>query len=165
MPAVVSDTSVVNYLAAIGQTELLRLQFGKVLIPPAVWRELHAKPDLPGTAPADLAEKAGWLLVQAPTPGKVLSYLLDDLDPGEAEAIALACEHKPAVVLLDEFEGRTAARRLGLTIIGTAGILAAARAAGHLERIKPLLDRLMQAHRFRLSRDLYQQFVAGDEPV
>jgi len=163
MPAVVSDTSVINYLAAVGQMELLRVQFGKIFVPPAVWRELHAKGDLPGTAPADQARAAGWLAVQAPKPGETLNKLFADLDPGEAEAIALACELKPAVVLLDETEGRLEARRLGLTIIGTVGILAAARRLGQLKNIKPLLDRLMQNHRFRLSRELYEQLVAGDQ--
>ena len=49
MPAVVSDTSVINYLAAVGHAELLRVQFGKIYVPPAVWRELHDAANLPGT--------------------------------------------------------------------------------------------------------------------
>jgi predicted nucleic acid-binding protein len=163
MPAVVSDTSVINYLAAVGQTDLLRIQFGRVYVPPAVWRELHARPNLPGIAPADLAQKSGWLVVQEPKPGQPLNQLRADLDPGEAEAIALACEFKPAIVLLDETDGRLEARRLGLTIIGTIGILAAARQAGQVKKIKPLLDRLMQVHRFRLSQTLYGQLIAGDK--
>jgi uncharacterized protein len=163
MPAVVSDTSVINYLAAVGQTELLRIQFGRIYVPPAVWRELHAKSNLPGTAAADLAQQSGWLVIQEPKPGKILNELLAGLDPGEAEAIALACELKPAVVLLDETDGRLEARRLGLTIIGTVGILAAARQAGQLKKIKPLIDRLTQSHRFRLSRELYDQLIAGDK--
>lgn len=163
MPAVVSDTSVINYLAAIGQTELLRAQFEKIYVPPAVWRELHAKPNLPGTAPADLAQQSGWLVVQQPMPGRILTQLFADLDPGEAEAIALACELRPAIVLLDETEGRLEARRLGLTVIGTVGVLAAARQTGQLKTIKPLLDRLMRDHRFRLSRALYEQLTAGDK--
>jgi hypothetical protein len=163
MPAVVSDTSVINYLTAVGQAELLRVQFGKIYVPPAVWRELHAASNLPGTAAADSAQKSGWLVVQEPKPGKILDQLFADLDPGEAEAIALACELKPAVVLLDETDGRLEARRLGLTIIGTVGILASARKSGQLEKIKPLIDRLMQYYRFRLSRELYDQIIAGDK--
>jgi predicted nucleic acid-binding protein len=163
MPAVVSDTSVINFLAAVAQTELLRIQFGRIYVPPAVWRELHAKPNLPGTAPADAAQKSGWLVVQPPKPGQILNQLIADLDPGEAEAIALACELKPATVLLDETDGRLEARRLGLTIIGTIGVLAAARQAGQLKKIRPLLDRLMQSHRFRLSHELYNQLAAGDK--
>lgn len=92
-----------------------------------------------------------------------MNQLLSDLDSGEAEAIALACELKPAVVLLDETDGRLEARRLGLNIIGTVGILAAARQSGQLGKIQPLLDRLMKTCRFRLSRELYNQLVSGDK--
>ncbi len=163
MAAVVSDTSVINYLAAVGQTALLPVQFGKVFIPPAVWRELHAKPNLPGTTAADSAEKSGWLIIQEPKPSPVLNQLRADLDLGEAEAIALACEFKPAIVLLDEADGRAAALSLGLQIIGTAGILVQARTSGQIYKIKPLLDRLMQEYRFRLSRELYSQLIAEDK--
>jgi len=164
MAAVVSDTSVVHHLAAVGLTDLLRVQFGNVFIPPAVWLELHARSNLPGTAAADLARESGWLVIQEPKPSQTLNQLLADLDPGEAQAIALACELKPAIVLLDETDGRAAARRLGLQIIGTAGILVQARTSGHLQKIKPLLDRLMDEHRFRLAREIYDQLVVGDNP-
>ena len=110
-----------------------------------------------------MAQKSGWLVVQEPKPGKILNQLFADLDPGEAEAIALACELKPAIVLLDETDGRLEARRLGLTIIGTVGIFAAARQSGQLKKIKPLIDRLMKDFRFRLSRELYEQLVIGDK--
>ena len=163
MPAVVSDTSVLHYLGAIGQTRLLHLQFGKIYVPPSVWRELHAKPGLPGISSADAAQAAGWLVIQEPSTSEILTRLSADLDPGEAEAIALACELKPATVLLDEAEGRSAAIAAGLTVIGTAGILLAARSAGRVQAVGPLLDRLIQGFRFRLNRELYEQFIAGDD--
>jgi predicted nucleic acid-binding protein len=47
MPAVISDTTVLNYLALAGKFELLRLEFQMVLIPPAVLAELNARTDLP----------------------------------------------------------------------------------------------------------------------
>jgi len=50
MPAVVSDTSVMSNLAAVGQAELLRFEFGTVFVPPAVWREFHARTSLSGAA-------------------------------------------------------------------------------------------------------------------
>src|SRR5208282_385520 len=162
MPAVVSDTSVISNLAAVGQAVLLRFEFGTVFVPPAVWRELHARTSLPGAAAADSARESGWLVVQPPKPSETFNQLLAELDSGEAEAIALAYELKPATVLLDETDGRAEARRLGLATIGTVGILAGARQSGRLQKIKPLLDRLMKDFRFRLSRELYHQLVAGD---
>ena len=46
MPAVISDTTVLNYLFRIGQFRLLRLEFQRVLIPPAVIAELRRRPEL-----------------------------------------------------------------------------------------------------------------------
>jgi len=37
-------------LAAVGQAELLRFEFGTVFVPPAVWREFHARTSLSGAA-------------------------------------------------------------------------------------------------------------------
>jgi hypothetical protein len=148
MPAVVSDTTVISNLAAVGQAVLLRIEFGTVFVPPAVWRELHARTSLPGAAAADSARESGWLVVQTPKPSETFNQLLAELDSGEAEAIALAYELKPATVLLDETDGRAEARRLGLATIGTVGILAGARQSGQLQKIKPLLDRLMRDFRF-----------------
>lgn len=145
MPAVVSDTPVIHYLAAIGRTELLRFEFGKFFVPPAVRRELHARPNLPGTAAADSACDAGWFIIQRPGPGTALNQLFADLDPGEAEAIALACELRPAIVLVDETDGRVETGRLGLP------------------KIKPPVARLMKDFHFRSSRGLYDQLIAGDK--
>ncbi|MGA3181586.1 MAG: DUF3368 domain-containing protein [Verrucomicrobiota bacterium] len=107
--------------------------------------------------------ESGWIVIQQPKPSQLLNQLFADLDPGEAEAIALAYELKPATVLLDETDGRAAARRLGLPTIGTVGILAGARHSGRFQIIKPLLDCLMKDFRFRLRRELYDQLVSGDK--
>ena len=95
----------------------------------------------------------------------MLNLLLTFLDKGEAEAIALAAERPPARLLLDEADGREAARRLGIPVVGTVGILAAARRDGQIQRLQPILDDLIQRHRFRLAPMLYQQLVAGDPPA
>ncbi len=144
MPAVVSDTSVIHCLAAIGQTELLRFEFGKLFVPPTVRRGLHARPNLSGTAAADSASDAGWFVIQRPVPGTVLNQLFADLDSGEAEAIALACELKPAIALVDETDDRVEIGQLGLP------------------KITPSVDRLMKDFHSGLSRELYDQLIAGD---
>ena len=144
MPAVVSDTSVIHYLAAIGQTERLRFEFGKLFVPPTVRRGLHARPNLPGTAAADSASGAEWFVIERPGPGTVLNQLFADLDSSEAEAIALACELKPAITLVDETDDRVETGQLGLP------------------KITPSVDRLMKVFHFGLSRELYDQLIAGD---
>jgi uncharacterized protein len=59
--AVVSNTSPILNLAIIGQLNLLRKQFGKILIPPAVFKELKIEADLPGSDPVRGAMTDGWL--------------------------------------------------------------------------------------------------------
>ena len=155
MPAVISDTTVLNYLARAGKFELLRLEFQKVLIPPAVLAELDARPDLPG---ADCTRRAlvdGWLEIRSPQKQNVSRLLWTMLDAGELEAIALAQEIPMSLLLMDEAEGRVIAGRLKLNLIGTAGILLRARKSGIIPRLKPVLDDLVQHHGFRLSRNIY----------
>jgi len=82
------------------------------------------------------------------------------LDPGEAEAIALAVERAPSLLLIDEQEGRQTARTLGVQITGTLGVLLRAKALGHVPAIKPLLTELVEQHHFRLHARLIQQIVA-----
>jgi predicted nucleic acid-binding protein len=66
------------------------------------------------------------------------------LDVGEAEAIALAVERAPSVLLIDERDGRHMARTLGVPLTGTLGVLLRAKALGLVPAIKPLLTELVQ---------------------
>jgi|SRR5258705_5406935 len=67
--------------------------------------------------------------VQEQAPKSVPESLGRDtrLDPGEMAAIALALELKADAVLIDETDGRQAARRHGLATIGVLGVLVRAR--------------------------------------
>jgi predicted nucleic acid-binding protein len=55
----------------------------------------------------------GWVKPQAVQDETVVRLLQATLDPGEAEAIALAAQISANLVLLDERDGRTAAERAG----------------------------------------------------
>ena len=166
MPAVISDTSALNYLARLGQFELLRLEFQRVFVPPAVQAELMKRPDLPGWHCVQQALTAGWLEIRFPqNQGEVIA-LREDLGAGEAEAIALARELPSALLLMDEAYGRAIAAKLNIGLIGTAGVLLRARKAGAILQLKPLLDELVNQHGFRLSQKLYQDALreAGELP-
>ncbi len=85
----------------------------------------------------------------------LVTTLRRDLDGGEAETIALALELKADLVLLDEKEGRHAARRLGLNVIGVVGILLLAHERKEIDQVKSYLDALRQTAGFYLSDALY----------
>ena len=63
------------------------------------------------------------------------------VDDGEAEAIALAYE-KHWKVILDDRQARKVAKRLGVSMFGTVGILVQAKQHGIIPAIKPLLIKL-----------------------
>lgn len=68
--------------------------------------------------------------------------LREELDAGEAEAIALATELPDCEVVLDDLRARRKAMRLGLSVIGVVGLLVQAKRRGLVEARRPLLDAL-----------------------
>jgi uncharacterized protein len=159
MPAVISDTSVLNYLARIGQFALLHLEFQQVLIPPSVLAELRRRPDLPGAECARQALADGWLELRSPKNLNAVENLRITLGAGESQAIALAQEFATSLLLMDEAAGREVAGRLHLDLMGTTGILLQARKSGLIPKLKPLLDELRQHHGFRLSLKIYNDVL------
>ena len=98
----------------IGQIDLLRQLYARILVPPAVLAELKHP-----VAPKPVQDWA----VNVPTWVEVLgpknSFILGQLDLGESEAIALAAEVHADVLLMDEQAGRQEAVRRGLRVAGT----------------------------------------------
>jgi hypothetical protein len=161
---VVSNTSPLTNLAAIGQLELLPTLFKQIHIPGSVWEELHAGGVAwPGHAAVDTAN---WVVRDRVKEGPLLKDLLSDLGPGEAEAIVLALDLKADLVLLDEKEGRRKAGRVGLRVMGVGGVLLAAKAQHHLPLIRPCLDALREAAGFYLSSPVFHALLvaAGEVP-
>jgi predicted nucleic acid-binding protein len=151
---VVSDTSPITNLAAIGQIDLLRSLFGTIHIPRAVWDELSAQgQEWPGFVEVKRAE---WFHQHEVTGRGLVLALEQDLDTGEAEALALARELNATLVLIDEREGRRAAKRLGLRAVGVVGVLIEAKERALLSSVRPHLEALRSEAGFYLSDGVYQ---------
>jgi len=78
------------------------------------------------------ALRDGWIKPKALQADKVARLLASTLDPGEAEAIALALELSADLILLDERDGRSAAERAGLRVTGVLGVLLRAKNNGQI---------------------------------
>jgi predicted nucleic acid-binding protein len=159
MPRVViSDTSPLRYLILVGVPDLLPALYQEVLIPEAVADELK-QPSTPDSVRHWVAHRPTWLQI-VPLTARPASVFLPDLDPGEHDAILLALHLKADLVLMDDREGVEDARRLGLSVIGTLGILDRAAEHGLIE-LAPTITRLRQTN-FRIDPSLLDRLLAAD---
>lgn len=155
---VVSDTSPILNLARIGRLVLLQSLYHVVLIPSAVYNELtHSKRDLPPSIDFD---SEPWLVVATAKDQTRVQELRQNLDPGEAEAIALAIERHADLLLVDERRARKTAAASGLRVTGLLGVVAGAKRAGLIDLAKPVLDELIQDARFWLGPELYAEVLS-----
>ena len=146
---VVSNTSPICNLAIIGRLSLLRSQYGRVLVPPAVVSELAALSHLAARASIDSAYHEGWLAREAIPSPNALQELRMKLDRGEAEAIALAAAKNADLLLIDERLGRAEARNRKLNIAGVLGVLLEARFSAQLPSVRDEIRKLrIEAHFF-----------------
>ncbi len=138
MTLVVTDTTCLIALDRIDRLHVLPALFD-VVAPPAAVAEFRRRPPWLSALPAADASR--------------VADLKTTLDAGEAEAIALALSLPQTTLLIDEVRGRRVATRLGLDVLGTAGVLLRAKRWGLVPAVRPL----RQEHSFRLSDALYAQ--------
>lgn len=162
---VVVDASVLIALASLRRLDLIRLVLAPdaVYIPDAVWQEVVVQG---GGRPAAVEiARCPWVQRRSPSLAHSMILTSEHLDPGEAEAIALAHEVKADVVLMDEKAGRRAAQRSGLRVLGTLGLLLQGKRTGVLAQVKPELDGLARAG-FYIAHSLREEVLkrAGEAP-
>ncbi|MFQ5873489.1 MAG: DUF3368 domain-containing protein [Dehalococcoidia bacterium] len=158
MPGILSDSSTLIHLAAIGRLTLLKEFYGKISIPPAVWREVVEEgKGRAGAVEVREAHQAGWLEIVSPGNASLVRLLRRDLDAGEAEVIALAVEQQSDLVVLDEAEARQIASLYSLRKTGVIGILMRAKREGKVPSLQAELDRLRDQAGFWIATELYHR--------
>lgn len=163
MSKAISDATVLINLAHIGRFDILHRVFSEVLVPPAVWFEVVEEGgELPGVNEAKRARSDGWLVLADPANNDIVKLLKRTLDAGEAEAIALAIEHEPSTLLLDESEARRAADTHELDKIGVVGLLILARKRGWISSLREELEALQQAG-FWLDDAIVERVLSEEE--
>jgi predicted nucleic acid-binding protein len=135
----VTNSTCLIALERIEKLDLLPKLFTAVFAPPAVHDELGCVLD--------------WLQVRVPADSGAVAALRIQLHLGEAEAIALAMELHDVSIILDDGKARRIAAQLGLHVIGTLGLLIAAKRRGCIESVGKVLESLDRAG-FRMSAGL-----------
>jgi predicted nucleic acid-binding protein len=153
---IVSNSTVLIYLAKIGKLNLLKKLFIDVLIPVEVFNEVVVNGKEQQHFDAFIVEGAiekGWIEVKKI---KVDEELMEfGIDKGEAEAISLA-KSLGLAILIDQTHARIAAKALGLKPRGTIFVLLAALRKNYLthEEYHDSLEELVKAG-FRMSDEVY----------
>ncbi|WP_263788777.1 DUF3368 domain-containing protein [Salinibacter grassmerensis] len=157
---VVSDTSPISYLVLIGREEVVVQLYGEIIISETVHREL-VHPRAPEVVQERISAYPSWMKVETAESdtdsrhsGKEQGGDLQDLDLGEREAILLAVREEAGLLLIDERAGRTVARKRGVSVTGTIGVLGAAAQKGLIDPAQAVQD--LRETTFRASADLYR---------
>jgi predicted nucleic acid-binding protein len=157
--SIVSNTSPILNLAAIGEIALLQSLCGQILVPSAVDQEIRRlQVSRSRFAGVSLPAFATVLSVQNAPLSEALKL---QLHPGEAEAIALAVEQRATRLLVDEHHARLVAARLGVPTLGCLGNLLDAKRRGLIPAIRPLLEKLETQAGFWVGKALRAQILAA----
>jgi predicted nucleic acid-binding protein len=136
--AAVLDASVLITRAKIRRITLLKALYGQALIGPTVKREVvdeGKRLAAPGVQQVEQALQDGWLRIA--TIGRsergVQARLAKttSLHRGEIEVISIAKKHG-IILVVDDKEARSVANALGISYLGTAGVLLQAYRQNHL---------------------------------
>jgi hypothetical protein len=138
---IVADSGPLIVLTRAGLLKIVSEIAGDILVPEAVFFECTHEARKPGAAAIVEALKGGLFSVADEAAVGALPALQKaaNLGAGEMSAIALAIDRN-CPVLMDERLGRNVASRYGLTVIGSVGILLAAKRRNLIAAIAPILS-------------------------
>ena len=158
---IVADTGSLLILAKIDHLQLLAQRYQTIRIPTTVLQEAtvlaHREDSQRISQFVAKHVEVHTDIIQDET-----DYLDFGLDEGETQAILLARESQ-CPVLMDEKRGRAAAKRAQVAVLGTIGLLLAAKQEELIAEVSPLLDQML-IHNYRLAPELIEQakILAGE---
>ena len=139
---IIADASPLIAFGGIDKLSVLFNLFGKVIVPEVVAAECLADKIRPGATA--IAKAIDGKMIQIAHSTKEIvdaNNELARLDDGEAAAVALA-HSLNLPLIIDEKLGRDVAKKLGVKIIGTIGVLLLAKEKKIIGTIKPILLQL-----------------------
>ena len=142
---VISDTSTLILFQKIDEFNLLQKVYAELITTPEIAEEFGEK----------LPE---WIKIQPVLDKKYQHFLETQVDYGEASAIALATEYDDVLLLLDDLKARKLAIQLKFKITGTLGVIHKARQMSIIDKVKPLIDKLLLTD-FRVADNIIEEIL------
>lgn len=115
--------------------------------------DVEGRPGAPGAAGIERALQEGWLRLGSVEHTERVRPEWGRFGRGEVEVAELALRCGADVVIIGDRSARRMAARAGLNVIGAIGVLRAARRAGLVQAVTPLLEEL-RTHGFRISDEI-----------
>lgn len=152
----VVNASPLILLGKIGHVALLGALSDELIVPDVVAREVGAKPEGDRVI-SEVASLPGARFAE----GVVASSEIEawNLGRGESQVVALAGAHPGSRAVLDDLEARRCAQSLGLSLIGTLGVVLRARRRGVIEKARPVVEHLRRVGLYA-SDSLVEQALA-----
>jgi len=142
---IISDTSSLIIFHKIGELKILEKVYGNIFITPEVAEEYGNGLPL-------------WITVKLIDDKKYQEFLETQVDKEEASVIALAKENNDSLLLLDDLKARKLAKKLKLKHTGALGVIHKAKQLGVVDKIKPLLEKLLETN-FRISKKILDELL------
>ena len=126
-------------LGKIGHIALLSELADELIVPEAVAREVRAKPN-GERALVEVASLLGARIeVEVPVSSEVVAW---NLGRGESQVIAHTEAFPSCRAVLDDLEARRCAQSMGLSVIGTLGVVLRAKRKGVIAEARPVIEHL-----------------------
>ena len=152
---IIADAGPLIAFAKIDCISLLRKTLGLIILPESVQDECIADVSKTGAAIIKQAIEKKLIHIKPDPDTSTFHQLSNLLGRGESAAIALASQLKCGL-LIDEKLGRSAAKKLNLQIIGTAGVLLLAKKKKYLQEVLPMINKLKSVG-YYFSKDLIKE--------
>ncbi len=139
---VIADSGPIFSLSIIDKLELLDQIFDEIKIPKAVWNEITFDKTTKFHDKIDLFFKSKVIEI---TGFNELTFVMDY---GESESVILYNELNANFLLIDDKKARRIAESLGVTCIGTLGVLSIAKSKNLVNELRPIFKALIENNRY-----------------
>jgi len=142
---VITDTSCLILLDNIQALPILHSVYVNIITTPQIAAEY--KTPLPD-----------WINVIPVKDTRLITTYNQQVDLGEASAIALAQETENSLLIVDDLKGRRLAAELDLKFTGTIGILIMARQQNKIKSLRPYFE-LVKSTNFRIAPAILERIL------
>lgn len=142
MRKVIVNSTPLIALCHVDSLDILKKLYGEITIPQAVYNEISVKKD--SVCKYQVDSSLDWIHIENIKNEMAKEMFKTQLHEGEVEVMILAKEKEADVIIIDDKNAKKHAKYLKLPVTGTLGVLIKAKKEGYIDKLKPILDGMLQ---------------------